>query len=251
MNVIARVVDCAPPALDGMPADIVLEAVAPDGADLLYVAPTATDAIDAAVAVDCDVASSSRVPIGVTTVTCSATDRAGNVASGTFTVSVVDTTAPTLDGMPAGIAVTALDVGGASVDWPMPTASDAVDGAPTVTCDPSPASLFAVGSTTVTCSATDAAGNVASASFDLLVSASPDPDPVPEETPSGTSPGAVDNEEPRQDSAGGGRSAAAQGSVPGVLPDTSMPATSAAAPVVGVLLVALVAVSAVLRRRPA
>ena len=42
----------------------------------------------------------------------------------------------------------------------VPTTSDAVDGAQNATCLPASGSTFALGTTTVTCSAHDAAGNV-------------------------------------------------------------------------------------------
>ena len=50
--------------------------------------PTATDDVDGTVPVICTSASGSIFPIGTTTVTCTATDNAGNIASGNFTVSV-------------------------------------------------------------------------------------------------------------------------------------------------------------------
>ena len=80
----------------------------------------------------------------------------------------VDTTAPELQGMPADIATTTT---GASkvVTWPEPTATDAVDPAPTVTCDPPSGSAFDLGTTTVTCTATDASGNSSSESFTVTV----------------------------------------------------------------------------------
>ena len=54
--------------------------------------------MDASVTVNCDKASGDTFPLGTTTVTCSATDAAGNKAEGSFKVTVVaarDTTAPT------------------------------------------------------------------------------------------------------------------------------------------------------------
>jgi HYR domain len=51
----------------------------------------------------------------------------------------------------------------------MPTATDDSDPSPAVACDPMPGALVPVGSTTVTCRATDAAGNTASATFRVTV----------------------------------------------------------------------------------
>ena len=50
--------------------------------------PTATDDVDGTVPVLCAPASGSIFPLGTTTVTCTATDSAGNIASGNFTVTV-------------------------------------------------------------------------------------------------------------------------------------------------------------------
>ncbi len=58
---------------------------------------------------------------------------------------------------------------GAAVTWTAPTATDIVDAAPSVACLPASGSTFAVGSTTVTCTATDASGNTATGSFAVRV----------------------------------------------------------------------------------
>jgi Tol biopolymer transport system component len=49
------------------------------------------------------------------------------------------------------------------------TATDAVDPNPTVTCSPPSGSVFAIGETAVTCTATDASGNTARGSFSVRV----------------------------------------------------------------------------------
>ena len=80
----------------------------------------------------------------------------------------VDGTAPALHGMPADIATTTT---GASkvVSWTNPTATDDVDPAPTVGCTPPSGSAFDLGTTVVTCTASDATGNSSSASFNVTV----------------------------------------------------------------------------------
>ena len=60
----------------------------PTGAVLTYTLPAATDMADPAPAVSCTPTSGSTVPAGTTTVTCTATDRTGNSASGSFVVEV-------------------------------------------------------------------------------------------------------------------------------------------------------------------
>ena len=75
----------------------------------------------------------------------------------------VDTVAPTLQ-VPAGVVVDATSPTGATVGFSV-SATDSVDPAPAVTCTPASGTLFPIGDTTVTCTATDASGNVATASF--------------------------------------------------------------------------------------
>jgi hypothetical protein len=55
------------------------------------------------------------------------------------------------------------------VTYDEPNASDAVDPHPAVTCAPASGATFAVGATTVTCTARDATGNESSASFKVTV----------------------------------------------------------------------------------
>src|SRR5918997_1728211 len=128
---------------------------------------TATDAVDGSVPVTCDPASGSTFPLGTTTVNCSATDAAGNEATGSFNVIVQDKTAPTLE-LPSDITQEATGQNGAAVTYTA-TATDAVDGSVPVTCDPASGSTFPLGTTTVNCSATDAAGNTGTGSFNVIV----------------------------------------------------------------------------------
>jgi HYR domain/Regulator of chromosome condensation (RCC1) repeat len=81
-----------------------------------------------------------------------------------------DTTPPTLI-LPADITEEALDATGTTVTYTV-TATDDVDGSlPTnsINCSSASGSLFPIGTTEVNCSATDAAGNIASDSFNVLV----------------------------------------------------------------------------------
>jgi hypothetical protein len=92
-------------------------------------------------------------------------------AGGSHSLAVVgdgDTEPPVLD-VPGNLDVTATSADGATVDFPV-TAEDDVDGAVAATCDPAPGSLLPLGGTTVTCEATDAAGNAGKATFDVTVS---------------------------------------------------------------------------------
>ena len=83
-----------PPTLH-LPANITAEATSASGAAVTFTA-TATDLLGASVPVTCTPASGSTFPLGATTDNCSATDTAGNTAGGSFTVTVADTTPPTI-----------------------------------------------------------------------------------------------------------------------------------------------------------
>jgi len=107
--------------------------------------------------------------LGLTTVTVTATDCAGNSASATTVVDVVDTTAPAVDQPADIIGVEATSASGATVSFTNPAATDIVDGAVSTACAPASGSTFALGDTTVICTATDNAGNSASVSFNVNV----------------------------------------------------------------------------------
>lgn len=95
--------DVTAPVLS-LPADLAVEATGPDGAAVTYAA-TAQDDVDGAVAVALSPASGSQFPLGTSTVSASATDAAGNTATGSFTVTVSDTTAPTIRSLSASETV--------------------------------------------------------------------------------------------------------------------------------------------------
>ncbi len=74
-----------------------------------------------------------------------------------------DVTPPTLL-LPGDLTVEAPDASGTNLAYSV-TASDDRDPNPTVTCSPPSGSFFPVGTTTVSCQATDASGNVTTGSF--------------------------------------------------------------------------------------
>jgi hypothetical protein len=141
------------------PADITKEATGPDGAKVTYDSVTAEDNVDGTIAATCDHPSGDTFPLGTTEVTCNATDAAGNTGTGKFTVTVQDKTPPTLT-LPADITAEATGPNGAIVTYTA-TAKDLVDGSFAASCTPASDSTFALGTTEVTCNATDAAGNKA------------------------------------------------------------------------------------------
>ena len=160
-----NVVDTTPPALT-LPSDMTLEATGPSGAAASFAA-TANDLVDGDIPVDCTPDSGEMFSLGATLVNCSSTDAAGNTASGSFTVTVVDTTPPTLQ-LPSDMTVSAESILGATVSFSA-TASDIVDGSTTVHCTPASGLTFPIGLTTVSCGSQDNAGNYAEGSFTIKV----------------------------------------------------------------------------------
>jgi hypothetical protein len=162
--------DTTPPAISSH-GDVNDTTGLPSGKNVIYDAPTATD-LGQTVSVTCQPASGSPFALGTTTVTCTAQDAHNNSSQTTFNVNLtlVDTTAPVLSGVPSGVSENTEDPAGATVSFPStPSAADNVDGTLPVTCTPASGSRFPLGTTHVTCTATDVHHNTASASFDVVV----------------------------------------------------------------------------------
>ncbi|MBL4704546.1 MAG: HYR domain-containing protein, partial [Flavobacteriales bacterium] len=108
-------------------------------------------------------------PLGTTTVTYTATDAATNFSACSFNVTVVDTENPALVSCPANISQ-GNDVGvcDAVVTWTPPTMIDNCTGG-SITSTHNSGDTFIVGTTTVTYTATDGAGNTGTCSFDVTV----------------------------------------------------------------------------------
>jgi hypothetical protein len=145
---------------------VIGEATAANGASVEYDV-SATDISDGAVAVTCTPASGSTFALGSTLVNCTSTDADNNSSSASFTVTVRDTTAPVLT--VNNVAVIATSAAGAVAAYST-SASDLVDGSVAVSCSHASGAMYAPGTTTVNCTATDAAGNTGSASFTVTVS---------------------------------------------------------------------------------
>ncbi len=82
-------------------------------------------------------------------------------------LTIADTTPPVLT-VPGPIVVNAKSPAGRVVNFTA-TATDNIDPTPTVVCVPPSGSTFPIGTTTVTCTATDDSGNSTSASFTIHV----------------------------------------------------------------------------------
>lgn len=159
------VVDTTPPGVT-VPAPITVEAGA-GGASATF-SVGAGDLVDPSPTVSCSPASGATFPLGTTTVSCTAADSSRNTsAPATFNVNVVDTTPPVIT-TPGNMDVATGDPSGTSVTYGPVTAVDAV--APSITpgCSPASGSTFAVGPTTVSCTASDGT-NTATAGFTVTV----------------------------------------------------------------------------------
>jgi hypothetical protein len=157
------VIDRTPPVLT-LPAPIVTEATGPTGAAVTYAA-LAADAISGAIAPSCSPASGSTFPVGTSMVTCSAADAAGNTASGSFSVTVRDTTKPVVS--LSGQADVTVEAKSEFTD-PGATAADLVSGTLTVSVSGT-VNTNVVGVYTLTYSATDGSGNTGTATRTVRV----------------------------------------------------------------------------------
>ncbi|MFN2555956.1 MAG: HYR domain-containing protein [Nitriliruptorales bacterium] len=162
---VIKVVDTTAPEVT-VPADFAVEAAGPDGAAASYSA-SAVDLVEGAIEVSCTPASGNTFHIGDSAVTCSAVDRAGNEAASSFTITVIDTTAPAIV-VPADQKIEATSADGARVNYSA-SANDLVDGDVIPACLPGSGSTFPLGTTEVTCRASDSKGNEASKSFKVTV----------------------------------------------------------------------------------
>lgn len=104
---------------------------------------------------------------GATTITWFATDKAGNAEAPHALAVNIDKTAPVLT-VPAAILVDATSTLGAAVIYGV-TATDNSGLAPRLACSPASGATYAIGTTSVACTATDAAGNAATARFTVTV----------------------------------------------------------------------------------
>ena len=153
--------DTVPPSVSA-PPDVTAEAASPDANSVDIGAAEAADAVGVA-SLESDAPDAFKV--GNTVVTWTAADEAGNEASDSHVVSVVDTTPPAVYA-PDSVLAEAAGPLGTAVDHGRATASDAV-GVVSVASDAPP--LFGLGTTVVTWTAADAAGNTMTAGQEVTV----------------------------------------------------------------------------------
>ena len=115
--------------------------------------------------VTCGPASGAFFAVGATPVSC----QTASEDSCAFTLTVNDAQAPAIT-CPANVIVpTAPGVCSAMVGYPAPTVTDNCPGVGATTCAPPSGSVFAAGSTPVSCTVGDAAGNPSSCGFSVAV----------------------------------------------------------------------------------
>jgi ELWxxDGT repeat protein len=159
------VADTTPPVITA-PPNVTVEATGPDGATVDPGTATASDLSGVAAVTG---GAPGTFPIGETTITWTATDPSGNKATATQLITVLDSVEPVLT-LPANITVDATSPAGAVVTY-IASATDAVSSNVPVICSGPSGTTFPIGTTTVTCTAADAAGNTATGSFTVLVQA--------------------------------------------------------------------------------
>ncbi len=108
-------------------------------------------------------------PVGVTTESWKATDAAGNTATCSFTITIIDNQNPIITGCPSNIVKnTDPGVCSTTATWVAPTASDNCPGV-SFTSNFAPGSTFSKGVTTVNYTATDASNNKTTCTFTVTV----------------------------------------------------------------------------------
>jgi hypothetical protein len=180
-DITIAVVDSFDPTI-AVPADITsIDATGPQGAAVTFNV-TATDAIDPNPDIECTINGGAQIvnsndpfPLGTTVVTCTATDQSGNTDVGSFSITVVDISAPQIT-VPSGPFTAEASGPTGSVMTFTVSATDAVDTSVDIECKDGDGNVvfsgdeFALGETTVTCTATDDFGNsVTGASFKVVV----------------------------------------------------------------------------------
>lgn len=156
--------DTSPPRLR-CPGDILVPCPGKEGSIVEYEVQATDDCGDARV--ECEPPSGSRFPVGVTIVRCRAEDDSGNVSFCYFRVIVADTLPPRLSCPEGEIVVDCGGPNGSTVEYEVEATDDCGDVA--VRCEPPSGSSFPPGTTVVTCTAIDEAGNRAVCRFRVTV----------------------------------------------------------------------------------
>lgn len=161
--------DTTAPTISGLPSDIVIAAASASGTNVTWTAPTASDNDSANLTSSHN--SGDLFPVGITSVSYTATDPASNQTQESFTVTVIDGAAPVI-AVPSDIVVGADAGQNTAVVTFSVTATDLVDGdlTPSVILSHASGDTFPIGETIVTADVTDSDSNAAiQASFKITV----------------------------------------------------------------------------------
>lgn len=158
--------DTTPPTLI-CPTHITVGAYAVQVPKVVPFAATTTDDIDPRPVVTCQPPSGSGFPLGETSVTCTARDFSSNSSQCTFTVTVnlLEDRVPPILICPSNIVLGVYAWQTARILSFLAAATDDVDPAPVVTCQPPSGSSFPLGETSVRCTARDFGGNAGQCGF--------------------------------------------------------------------------------------
>ena len=177
------VFDGVPPVFNNCPTDVTILTDA-NTATYTWTTITAIDFCNGTPTIVSTVASGSAFNLGTTEVVVTARDESNNAGDCRFKVTVqkivatgacsaTDATAPVFSNCPANINVTST-TGGRIVVWTPPSVSDACLPI-TLTSDATPGQFVPAGTKTVTYTAKDSKGNIATCSFTITVSGTIDP----------------------------------------------------------------------------
>ncbi len=166
--------DLTPPIILNCPSDTTLLPTA--SCDAVFVwdesAITVKDNCDGAVLIPDPVyQSGDTFPPGVTTISYSAVDAAGNMTSNgcSFKVTVKDAQPPAVISCPGAQVVTVWSTCDTIVTWPDPVFADGCDTSLSITSNFSSGDSFSIGMHTVQVTATDDQANTAHCQFDITV----------------------------------------------------------------------------------
>src|SRR5205814_1366065 len=140
------VVDTTPPAII-CSSNLVLECTGSGEATATF-SVSASDTADPNPIIACAPTNGSSFPLGQSTVKCTASDFYTNSSFCSFSLTVLDTTAPVLICPSNIVAESSIDGDGARVSY-LATALDSCDASPVVSCVPESGSAFPIGTNTV------------------------------------------------------------------------------------------------------
>ncbi|WP_375577704.1 HYR domain-containing protein [Marivirga tractuosa] len=163
------IIDDFPPVFDTCPTDITVNADENCEAIVTWDEPSVSDNCGSEPDLTSNFNSGSTFPLGTTTVTYTATDESGNIASCSFDVTVVDNTGPELINIPSDITVNVDENCEAAVSWDEITANDNCNGQVNIITNFNSGDLFPIGETTVDIIATDDESNESTSSFKITV----------------------------------------------------------------------------------